>query len=200
MAMSAFVALKTLFIVLMGIMAAMLIYLFYMDRYYSCFNPFNWWVQVAMYHVIMDMVFILIFKLTPEEASKDPIYFVLARRQKGQYPDNPRKICTNFNLDVIWPNFVLWRSFGGQQACKNVMGHTSRHFVTIAKVLVAGIGCYTLGVIIYAIIIEGFPFHNAEEFTPCMITSLVDMHVHIVVSAVHFQSSIFVTFGADISS
>nr|GEV57034.1 auxilin-like protein [Tanacetum cinerariifolium] len=125
-----------------------------------------WWVQVAMYHVIMDMVLVVawffykesswiktivfanimfwigsfgtcayivfqLFMLSEEEASKDPIYFVLARRQKGN----------------------------------NVMGHTNRHFVTIAKVIVAGIGCYTLGVIIYAIVIDGSPL-DAQELTP----------------------------------
>nr|GEV57033.1 reverse transcriptase, RNA-dependent DNA polymerase [Tanacetum cinerariifolium] len=142
------------------------------------------WVQVAMYHVIMDMVLVVawffykesswiktivfanimfwigsfgtcayivfqLFMLSEEEASKDPIYFVLARRQKGN----------------------------------NVMGHTNRHFVTIAKVIVAAIGCYTLGVIIYAIVIDGSPL-DAQELTPCMITSLVDTHVHFVVFSV----------------
>ncbi|GKD64932.1 reverse transcriptase, RNA-dependent DNA polymerase, partial [Tanacetum coccineum] len=63
------------------------------------------------------------FKLSPEESSKNPVYFVLARHQKG-----------------------------------DVVGHKRRHSVVIAKVIVAALGCFMLGFLTHAIIVDGSPF------------------------------------------
>ncbi|GJW59006.1 hypothetical protein Tco_0105737 [Tanacetum coccineum] len=87
----------------------------------------------------------LLFKLTPEESSKDPIYFVLARRQK-------------------WDD----------------MGYKRAPSVVTARVIVAALGCLMIGALTYAFVGDGSPFHM-EVFTPCMITLLIDVNIHIVV-------------------
>ncbi|XP_076923569.1 uncharacterized protein LOC143585742 [Bidens hawaiensis] len=56
------------------------------------------------------------------------------------------------------------------------------HIIT-AKVIVTAVGCCLLGLIIYAYSVLGFPFY-AEVLTPCIITVLVDIYVHIVVFSV----------------
>ncbi|GKB03538.1 hypothetical protein Tco_0831681 [Tanacetum coccineum] len=69
------VVLKILFSVSTCVMAAALTYGLLMDGFSSCFDP-------RASAVICGYIIMLLFKLTPEESSKDPIYFVLARRQK----------------------------------------------------------------------------------------------------------------------
>ncbi|GJX49483.1 reverse transcriptase, RNA-dependent DNA polymerase [Tanacetum coccineum] len=70
------------------------------------------------------------FKLSPAESSKNPIYFVLARHQKG-----------------------------------DVVGHKRRHSVVIAKVIVAALGCFMLGFLTHAIIVDGSPFQAKIDFS-----------------------------------
>ncbi|XP_076937877.1 uncharacterized protein LOC143605768 [Bidens hawaiensis] len=182
---SVLVALKSLFIVLMCIIAAALAYTLVKDGDSSCFDLSALWTQVMNVDVvafitpvvawffykesswIKRVVFMivifwcgsfvtcgyivwLLFKLSPEESLKDPIYFVLVRRQNRHAN----------------------------------MGRVTRfsHIIT-AKVIVTAIGCCLLGLIIYAYSVLGFPFY-AEVLTPCMITALVCFHVHIVVFSV----------------
>ncbi|MFS7982887.1 hypothetical protein Hanom_Chr11g00968041 [Helianthus anomalus] len=66
---------------------------------------------------------------------------------------------------------------------RDAMRDTTRSSVVIAKVIVTAMGCYMLGLIIYAFAIDGFPFY-VELLTPCMITSLIDVSIHIVVFSV----------------
>nr|XP_043624342.1 uncharacterized protein LOC122595925 [Erigeron canadensis] len=180
---SLFVALKWLFITMTCIMAAALVYLLAMDHYSSCFGLQLGWMQVLDIDIIIYFLFIAawffykesgwikafvffvlvlwcgsfvtcgyiviqFFKLSSEESSKDPLYFVLAGHQKG-----------------------------------DIMGHRKQHSMVIAKVIVAVLGCYMLGILIYAFMINGMPFHM-EILTPCMITGLIDIHIHNVVFTV----------------
>ncbi|XP_076916296.1 uncharacterized protein LOC143575949 isoform X2 [Bidens hawaiensis] len=197
-AASALVALKTLFIVLMCIMAAALAYTLAKDGDSSCFDLSALWTQVIIADVFAFVIPIvawffykesswikrvvviiviywcgsfitcgyitwLLFKLSPEESLKDPIYFVLVRRQNG-------------NVDK---------------------GRVTQASHVTAKVIVTAIGCCLLALIIYAYIIDGSPFY-LEVLTPCMIASSVDVCIHIVVFSVwitykesSFISSVF---------
>ncbi|KAF5779959.1 hypothetical protein HanXRQr2_Chr11g0466681 [Helianthus annuus] len=181
---SMLVALKTFFIISAWVMAAVLVYSFAADGQASCFQPSEWWMQVAEYDYIVIIlpimalffykesswikrigfiiisffcgsfvncgyIAILFYQLSPEESMKDPLYFVLARRQ---------------NRDVN-------------------TGRTARYSLVIAKVMVTAIGCYLLGVIIFAYITDGSPFHM-EVLTPCMITAIIDISIHTVVYSV----------------
>ncbi|GKA51444.1 reverse transcriptase, RNA-dependent DNA polymerase [Tanacetum coccineum] len=165
-----YVALKTLFVVMTCIMAAVLVYLFAMDRFSSCFDLSDWWIRVAECDVTIYFILVVawfyykelnwiktlvftvaitfwgsfatcayivlqLYKLSPEESSKDPIYYVLARRrQEG---------------DV-----------------------TRRYSVLIAKVIIAICDCYMLGIIICAIIIDGSPF-QVQVLTPFALSAYV---------------------------
>ncbi|KAM0062689.1 hypothetical protein Hdeb2414_s0003g00082701 [Helianthus debilis subsp. tardiflorus] len=75
--------------------------------------------------------------------------------------------------------FVLAKHQNDEDAVR----HTTGSSVVIAKVFVTVMGCYILGLIIYAFAIDGFPFY-VELLTPCMITALIDVSIHIVVFSV----------------
>nr|XP_043624351.1 uncharacterized protein LOC122595935 [Erigeron canadensis] len=66
---------------------------------------------------------------------------------------------------------------------RDITGHRKQHSMVIAKVIIALLGCYMLGILIYAFMIDGMPFHM-EVLTPCMITGLIDIHIHVVVFSV----------------
>lgn len=177
------VALKTLFSVLTCVMVAMIVYLIAMDCFRSCFDPKAWWMMTVATDFCIYIVLVVtwffykesswiktllfsvamfwfgsiiscgyitmqFFKLSPEESSKNPVFFVLARHQKG-----------------------------------DVVGHTRRHSLVIAKAIVAALGCFMLGFLTHAIIVDGSPFH-AQVLTPCMRTSLIDIQVEVVVFSV----------------
>nr|GEU91900.1 uncharacterized protein [Tanacetum cinerariifolium] len=63
------------------------------------------------------------------------------------------------------------------------MGYKRASSVVTARVIVAALGCLMIGASIYAFIRDGSPFHM-EVFTPCMITLLIDVNIHIVVFSV----------------
>ncbi|KAI7729134.1 hypothetical protein M8C21_033183 [Ambrosia artemisiifolia] len=52
--------------------------------------------------------------------------------------------------------FMIVSLFGGRDVN---MGRARRSSLVIAKVIVTAIGCYSLGLIVYAYITDGFPFH-----------------------------------------
>ncbi|PWA73889.1 hypothetical protein CTI12_AA242470 [Artemisia annua] len=182
MASSLFVALKTLFVILTCIMAAawmqVAVYDVCIDLIFIAawfFYKESSWIKTLVFSFIIfwcgrspffshlrtlflalvqcmilkgfDLDFVLIvrrlatlvtcayiaiqfFKLSPEEYSKDPLYFVLARHKKG-----------------------------------DVMGYTRQHSVVVAKVIVVALGCSLVGYIIHAFSVDGSPF-QAELLTP----------------------------------
>ncbi|PWA74733.1 hypothetical protein CTI12_AA249490 [Artemisia annua] len=183
MAASMAVALKALFSILTCVMVVTISQLIVTDFYKSCVDPKAWWMMTAIANYCVYIVIVTIwffykesswiktlffpvamfflgsiiscgyiamqfFKLSPAESSKNPVFFVLARHQKG-----------------------------------DVVGHTRRHSLVIAKVIVAALGCFMLGFLIHAIIVDGSPFH-AQMLTPCMRCTLIDTLIEIVVFSV----------------
>ncbi|PWA49483.1 hypothetical protein CTI12_AA481920 [Artemisia annua] len=190
------VALKTVFSILACVMVAALAYGLFMDGFYSCLDPHARWMQVALIGFCVDIsaigawffykesrwfirvvfcfilfwcgsaticgyIALLLFKLSPEESLKDPIYFVLAKRGK-----------------------------------RDDVGHTRGPSVITARVIFAALGCLMVGVVIYALVGDGFPFQT-RIFTPCMITTSTDNYIHVVVFSVwiaYKESSCLNTF------
>ncbi|PWA94188.1 hypothetical protein CTI12_AA061080 [Artemisia annua] len=140
------VALKTVFSILACVMVAALAYGLFMDGFYSCLDP-------HASATICGYIALLLFKLSPEESLKDPIYFVLAKRGK-----------------------------------RDDVGHTRGPSVITARVIFAALGCLMVGVVIYALVGDGFPFQT-RIFTPCMITTTTDNYIHVVVFSVGLGNS-----------
>lgn len=60
------------------------------------------------------------------------------------------------------------------------MGYKRAPSVVTARVIVAALACLMIGALIYAFVGDGSPFHM-EVLTPCMITVLIDINIHMVV-------------------
>ncbi|KVI07213.1 Protein of unknown function DUF1475 [Cynara cardunculus var. scolymus] len=70
------IAVKTLMSILACVMAASIAYLLVVNGISTCFAPRDC-VATCVYIVLQ------FYKLSPEESRKDPLYFALARREKG---------------------------------------------------------------------------------------------------------------------
>ncbi|XP_024971550.1 uncharacterized protein LOC112510384 [Cynara cardunculus var. scolymus] len=177
------IAVKTLMSILACVMAASIAYLLVVNGISTCFAPRDWWMHVALVDFcitiaiiwawfvykesswIIGVAFLFLlfwvgsvatcvyivlqfYKLSPEESRKDPLYFALARREKG-----------------------------------DAMVHRRGPSVVTARIILSALACLLLGTFIYTLIVDGSPFQS-KVFTPCMIATLTDIYIHVVVFSV----------------
>ncbi|KAI3762039.1 hypothetical protein L1987_52462 [Smallanthus sonchifolius] len=180
---SLLISLKTLYIVLMCIMAVAIAYTLVIDGDSSCFDLSARWTIVAVTDFLVFMVLIVAWYFYKESSWIKRIVFIIMIFWCGSVVTCGYISMLLFKLppeeslkDALY--FVL-----AKHQNRDVTGHTIRSSVVTAKVIVTAIGCCMLGVTIYAYIIDGFPFF-VEVLTPCTITALTDVYIHIVVFSV----------------
>ncbi|KAJ9545970.1 hypothetical protein OSB04_025677 [Centaurea solstitialis] len=174
------IAVRTLLSVLACVMAAAVAYLLAVYGLSTCFDPSDWWMHVvlldfciitagigawfaykesswikgAAFYLLLfwtgsittcGYIVLQFYKLSPEESSKDPLYFVFKRRERG-----------------------------------DVMEHKKEFSAITARVIFSALGCLLLGTSIYALIIDGSPF-QPKVLRPCLVTTLIDVSIHVVV-------------------
>ncbi|PWA95256.1 reverse transcriptase, RNA-dependent DNA polymerase [Artemisia annua] len=128
-------------------------------------------LMVPMYFLgcIISIGYILtqFYKLSPEESSTDPLYFVLARRQKSMW------------LDIL--TLLFLKNIGH----RDVVGYldTGRHSVVAARVIYSALGCVAFGTLTYSVYVDLSPSY-IKYFTSCILTNGTDMYIHVVIFSV----------------
>ncbi|KAD6796762.1 hypothetical protein E3N88_07658 [Mikania micrantha] len=159
------VALKSSFIILMFIMAVALAYTLIMDGDSSCFDPNAWWTIAAVTNVFVFIAFIVAWFFYKESSWMKRVVLMFMLFWCGSFVTCGYIVLLFFKLspeeslsDPLY--FVLVR-----RQKTDVTGHMRKSTVVIAKLIVTSIACCLLGIVIYACIIDGFPFY-VELLTP----------------------------------
>ncbi|KAI7729137.1 hypothetical protein M8C21_033186 [Ambrosia artemisiifolia] len=160
------VALKTFFIVSAWVMAAVLVYSYAADGEASCYDPRAWWMQVAETDFMVLILPIIALFFTKESSWLKRIVFMIVSLFGGSFVNCGYiaillcKLSPEESIkDPLY--FMLAKPQNGDVN----MGRATRSSLVIAKVIITAIGCYSLGLIVYAYITDGFPFHM-EVLTP----------------------------------
>ncbi|CAJ1976877.1 unnamed protein product [Sphenostylis stenocarpa] len=132
-----------------------------------------WIVLLVCLGSITTSTYIVVqfLKLSSQESSQDPMYYVLLR--------HPSKyVFRNTTIELSSTVIIEWRLHRNGTAPQRK--HSS---VVILRILFIILGAVMLGTLVYTLITDGSPFRT-ELLTPWLVATLVDFYFNVVALAV----------------